>query len=150
MRIALFQPDIAANAGTLIRLGACMNVAIDIIEPCGFPFGDAALRRAGLDYLPKAEIRRHSSWRSFLEQRPPRLILATTKASQIYTSMTYREDDTLLLGQESAGVPDEVADTCEARIRIPMVEGMRSLNVAIAGGMIAGEMLRQTRYCTLA
>lgn len=124
-----------------------MNVAVDIIEPCGFPFGDAALRRAGLDYLPRAEIRRHSSWRAFLELRPSRLILATTKAALTYTGMSYREEDTLLLGRESAGVPDDVAEACEAKIRIPMAEGMRSLNVAIAGGMIVGEMLRQTRSC---
>ena len=125
-----------------------MNLAIDIIEPCGFPFGDAALRRSGMDYLPKADLRRHSSWRAFLEQRSGRLILATTKSVKAYTSVTYGEDDTLLLGRESAGVPDEVAATCEEKVCIPMADGMRSLNVALAGGMIVGEMLRQVRYST--
>lgn len=123
-----------------------MNLAIDIIEPCGFPFGDAALRRAGMDYLPKADLHRHSSWRAFLEQRHGRLILATTKSAKAYTSVTYGEGDTLLLGRESAGVPDDVAETCEEKVCIPMADGMRSLNVAIAGGMIVGEMLRQVRY----
>lgn len=122
-----------------------MGVPIDIIEPCGFPFGDAALRRAGLDYLPKAQVTRHSSWSSFVATRPPRLILASTAGNTAYTDTTYREDDTLLLGQETSGVPQHVAEACGERVFIPMVEGMRSLNVAVAAGMILGEMLRQTR-----
>lgn len=144
MRIALYQPDIAANAGTIIRLGACMNVTIDIIEPCGFPFGDAALKRAGLDYMPRASLARHASWNDFLLSLKSRLILATTKADALYTSIEYAADDILLLGRETAGVPDEVAKSCQAKIRIPMAPQMRSLNVAIAAGMILGEMLRQS------
>ena len=144
MRIALFEPDMPTNTGTIIRLGACMNVAIDIIEPCGFPFGDASLKRAGLDYLPKARITRHASWSAFRAQNRGRLILATTKAAKPYTAVGYRADDTLLFGRESAGVPAEVADAADERIKIPMAEEMRSLNVAVATAMILGEALRQT------
>jgi tRNA (cytidine/uridine-2'-O-)-methyltransferase len=144
MRIALFEPDIAANTGTIIRLGACMNVAIDIIEPCGFPFGDASLRRAGLDYLPKATVTRHASWTAFQAQHRGRLVLATTKASTPYTSIGFRDDDTILFGRESAGVTEEVAAAASERIRIPMTGEMRSLNVAVAAAMILGEALRQT------
>ena len=144
MRIALFEPDIAANTGTIIRLGACMNVAIDIIEPCGFPFGDASLKRAGLDYLPRAAVTRHASWAAFREQQNGRLILATTKASKPYADIAYRADDILLFGRESAGVTDDVAAAAEERVRIPMANGLRSLNVAVAAAMILGEALRQT------
>ena len=143
MRIALFEPDIAANVGTIIRLGACMGVAIDIIEPCGFPFGDASLRRAGLDYLPQASVTRHDSWRAFQANRNGRLILATTKAAQSYAEFRYSEGDTLLFGRESAGVTLEVTAAADADVRIPMAAGMRSLNVAVAAGMILGEALRQ-------
>ncbi|MCE9523043.1 MAG: tRNA (cytidine(34)-2'-O)-methyltransferase [Alphaproteobacteria bacterium] len=144
MRIALFEPDIAANVGTIIRLGACMAVAIDIIEPCGFPFGDTALKRAGMDYLPRAAVTRHDSWRVFVQARTGRLILATTKTANIYTAFDYRADDTLLFGRESAGVTPEVSATADAHIGIPMAPGMRSLNVAVTAGMILGEALRQT------
>jgi tRNA (cytidine/uridine-2'-O-)-methyltransferase len=144
MRIALFQPDIAPNVGTIIRLGACMGVAIDIIEPCGFPFGDASLRRAGLDYLPRASITRHASWDAFCGNLTGRLIVATTKASVPYTELAYEGSDTLLFGRESAGVTDEVMAAADAGVRIPVAEGMRSLNVAVAAGMIVGEALRQT------
>jgi tRNA (cytidine/uridine-2'-O-)-methyltransferase len=144
MRIALFEPDIAANTGTIIRLGACMNVAIDIIEPCGFPFGDASLKRAGLDYLPRALVKRHASWAAFEAERKGRLLLATTKAAVPYTAAVYRDDDTLLFGRESAGVTDEVMNAAGERIRIPMAPDMRSLNVAVAAAMILGEALRQT------
>ncbi len=144
MRIALFQPDIAANTGTIIRLGACMNVGIDIIEPCGFPFGDASLKRAGLDYLPRANIIRHASWGAFREQTQGRLLLATTKALNAYTAIDYRPDDTLLFGRESAGVTAEVAAQAHETVRIPLADGMRSLNVAVAAAMILGEALRQT------
>jgi len=144
MRIALFEPDIAANTGTIIRLGACMGVAVDIIEPCGFPFGDASLRRAGLDYLERANVMRHDSWEAFRNAVVGRLILATTKATQAHTAFAYRPDDTLLFGRESAGVTDKVARAADAKVRIVMVDGMRSLNVAVAAGMILGEALRQT------
>lgn len=144
MRIALFEPDIAANTGTIIRLGACMGVAIDIIEPCGFPFGDASLKRAGLDYLPRASLDRHDSWTSFRGKLRGRLIVATTKARMGYTDFAFEPDDTLLFGRESAGVTDEVVSAADALVRVPMAEGMRSLNVAITAGMILGEALRQT------
>lgn len=144
MRIALFEPDIAANAGTIIRLGACMGVAIDIIEPCGFPFGDATLKRAGLDYVPRATIIRHASWDAFRGKLQGRIILATTKASLPYTDFRFEAADTLLFGRESAGVTDEVANAADARVRVPMAEGLRSLNVAVTAGMILGEALRQT------
>jgi tRNA (cytidine/uridine-2'-O-)-methyltransferase len=145
MRIALFEPDIAANTGTIIRLGACMGVAIDIIEPCGFPFGDAALKRAGLDYLPRASLTRHASWRAFRGKLEGRLIVATTRARQTYTEFAFDGADTLLLGRESAGVTDEVVSAADALVRVPMADGFRSLNVAVAAGMILGEALRQTR-----
>ncbi len=144
MRIALYQPDIAANTGTIIRLGACMNVPVDIIEPCGFPFGDAALKRAGLDYIAKASVMRHRSWLAFRQSVPARLILASTKASVPYSEYVYAADDTLIFGRESAGVPDEVMNACDARVRIPMANAMRSLNVAVSCAMILGEALRQT------
>lgn len=144
MRIALFEPDIAANTGTIIRLGACMDVAIDIIEPCGFPFGDQALKRAGLDYLPRATVARHASWNAFRGKLEGRLVLATTKATLPYTDFAFMASDTLLFGRESAGVPDDVAQAAEARIRVPMADGLRSLNVAVTAAMILGEALRQT------
>lgn len=122
-----------------------MGVPIDIIEPCGFPFGDAALRRAGLDYLPKAQVTRHASWESYLAETSTRLILASTAGTTDYTGTAYRQDDILLLGRETSGVPLHVAEACSERVFIPMVPGMRSLNVAVAAGMILGEMLRQTR-----
>jgi tRNA (cytidine/uridine-2'-O-)-methyltransferase len=145
MRIALFEPDIAANTGTIIRLGACMDVAIDIIEPCGFPFGDAALKRAGLDYLPRASVTRHASWEAFRGKLEGRLIVATTTARLPYTDFVFDTGDTLLFGRESAGVTDEVVNAAAALVRVPMAEGLRSLNVAVAAGMILGEALRQTR-----
>lgn len=123
-----------------------MAVAIDIIEPCGFPYGDAAMRRAGLDYIPKALVTRHDSWQAFRSTRVGRVILATTKAHVPYTGFAFRRDDTLLMGQESAGVPDAVHAAAEAAVLIPMEASTRSLNVALAAGMILGEMLRQTRW----
>lgn len=146
MRIALYQPDIAANTGTIIRLGACMGVAVEIIEPCGFPFGDAAMRRAGMDYLPKATVTRHASWESFRPLVSGRIILASTRATSLYTDWHYRQDDTLLLGSETAGVPPEVAAVADGAVTIAMEPQMRSLNVALAAAMILGEMLRQTRW----
>lgn len=122
-----------------------MGVAVDIIEPCGFPFGDASLKRAGLDYLPRASLTRHASWETFRGKLAGRLVLATTKATLPYTRFEFRESDTLLFGRESAGVPDEVSSAADAQIRVAMAEGMRSLNVAVAAGMILGEALRQTR-----
>lgn len=144
MRLALFEPDIPQNTGTLIRLGACMGVPIDIIEPCGFVFSDKSLKRAGMDYLERATINRHDSWEAFLENREEgRLILLSTKAAEPYTGFNFARDDTLLLGRESAGVPDHVQVRADASVVIPMAESSRSLNVAIAGAMVLGEALRQ-------
>jgi tRNA (cytidine/uridine-2'-O-)-methyltransferase len=146
MRLALFEPDIAQNIGTLLRLGACLGVGLDIIEPCGFPWGSSAFKRAGMDYLPLADARRHDSWDDFLRTRPAgrRLVLLTTQGADAYTDFTYRPDDTLLLGQETAGVPPHVHARADARVTIPMLPSARSLNVAIAAAMVLGEGLRQT------
>jgi len=146
MRLALYQPDIPQNAGALIRLGACLGVGVDIIEPCGFLFSAKQLRRAGMDYLEQAEIVRHSSWQAFLDTRAGfRLVLLTTKAEGSYLDFAFRPDDVLLLGRESEGVPAVVQERAEARLRIPMKPGLRSLNVAQAGAMVLGDALRQTK-----
>ena len=146
MRLALFEPDIPQNTGALIRLGACLGVGLDIIEPCGFLWSDGKLKRAGMDYLEHAEIVRHSSWSAFLKARPgQRLVLLTTKGGQAYMDFAFRADDVLLLGRESAGVPDAVHERADARLRIPLRAGLRSLNVAQAGAMVLGEALRQTK-----
>jgi tRNA (cytidine/uridine-2'-O-)-methyltransferase len=145
MRLALYQPDIAQNAASLIRLGACLGVGVDIVEPCGFLFSDAGFRRAGMDYLEMAQVTRHSSWAAYLAARGAgRILLLTTKASQSYTTFGFAPDDTLLVGRESAGVPKEVHDRVDARLRIPLRGGLRSLNVAQAGAIVLGEALRQT------
>jgi len=148
MRLALYQPDIPQNAGALLRLGACLVVGIDIIEPCGFLFSDRGFRRAGMDYLASAEYRRHESWAAFLAVRKEesgRLVLLTSKASAPYAEFAFAPDDVILLGRESAGVPDEVHQAAAARLRIPLKPGLRSLNVAQAGAMVLGEALRQTK-----
>ena len=144
MRLALFEPDIPQNAAAIIRLGACLGLAVDIIEPCGFLFSDAGFRRAGLDYVERAEIHRHESWEAFCAKRRGRLVLLTTKASLSYTAFGFAPDDTLLFGRESAGVPDPVHDVVDARIRIPLRTSLRSLNLAQAAAMALGEALRQT------
>ena len=146
MRLALFEPDIPQNTGAIMRLAACLGVAIDLIEPAGFLLGDRRLKRAGMDYLALLELRRHRSWASFLEWRDPRhrLILLTTKGSVPYHRFVFEPDDILLLGRESAGVPDAVHAAADARLRIPLHEGARSLNVALAAAMVLGEALRQT------
>jgi tRNA (cytidine/uridine-2'-O-)-methyltransferase len=149
MRLALFEPDIPQNAGALIRLGACLDVAVDIIGPCGFLLGDKGFRRAGMDYLERCEIRQHTSWRAYLEARGVgRLVLLTSKAALSYTGFAFAADDTILLGRETAGVPDEVHAAADARLRIPLKPGLRSLNVAQAGAMALGEALRQTKGFT--
>ncbi|HVT81875.1 MAG TPA: tRNA (cytidine(34)-2'-O)-methyltransferase [Phycisphaerae bacterium] len=145
MRLALFQPDIPQNAGTLIRLGACLGVPVDIIEPCGFVFSDAGFRRAGMDYLEMAAVTRHASWEAFRGALSGRLVLLTSKGSDPYTEFLFRPEDTLLLGRESAGVPEKVHNASDARLRIPLKPGLRSLNVAQAGAMVLGEALRQTK-----
>ncbi|MSO71248.1 MAG: tRNA (cytidine(34)-2'-O)-methyltransferase [Alphaproteobacteria bacterium] len=146
MRLALYQPEIPQNAGTLLRLGACLGVEIDIIEPCGFAFTDRLFLRAGLDYLPRATYYRHDSWDAFLTARPPgaRLVLLSTRASQSYVSLAFRPTDILLLGRETEGVPESIHATADERVRVPMRAGLRSLNVAVAGAMVLGEALRQT------
>jgi tRNA (cytidine/uridine-2'-O-)-methyltransferase len=144
-RLALYQPDIAQNAASLIRLSACLGVAIDIIEPCGFVFSDRNFRRAGMDYLDHAAVTRHVSWTAFVQNRAPgRIVLLTTKASETYAGFSFESDDTLLLGRESAGVPDDIHAAADARLRIPLRDGLRSINVAQAGAMVLGEALRQT------
>lgn len=145
MRLALFEPDIPPNVGTLLRLGACLAVPVDIIEPCGFAFSERAFRRAALDYAEHAEIRSHRSWDEFLATRAPgRLVLLTTKAARAYTEFAFARDDTLLVGRETSGVPDFVRERVDARLRIPMAAGLRSLNVALAAAIVLGEALRQT------
>ena len=149
--LALYQPDIAANTGTLLRLGACLGVAVHVVHPAGFALTDKNLARAGMDYLDKAALVEHASFAAFDAWRRAegrRLALLTTKASESAYAATFRPDDILLLGRESAGVPDVVADTCDLRLRIPMRPGMRSINVALAGSMVLGEALRQTQHFT--
>ena len=145
MRLALYQPDIPQNAGSLMRLGACLGVGVDVIEPCGFLLTDRNFRRAGMDYLAGADITRHASWARFRETQAGRLILLTTKAAIPYPDFAFRADDTLMVGQESAGVPDDVHAAADARLVIPMLPGMRSLNVSQAAAMVLGEALRQTQ-----
>jgi tRNA (cytidine/uridine-2'-O-)-methyltransferase len=144
LRLALYQPDIPQNAGALMRLCACLGVAMDIIEPCGFLLSDRNFRRAGMDYLAGLDLTRHAGWEAFQEQRKNRLILLTTKTNIPYFDFSFAPSDTLLLGRESAGVPDEVHQAADVRLTIPMRAGMRSINVAQAAAMVLGEGLRQT------
>ena len=147
MRIALFQPDIPQNTGTILRLCACLNVEAHIIEPAGFPVSDRHFRRAGMDYLDQVSIQRHDSWAKFEQWRNAkgvRLILFSTKGACPYLDHRYTADDILLFGRESAGVPDDVAAAADARLVIPVAPGLRSLNVAMAAAMALGEALRQT------
>lgn len=147
MRLALYEPDIPQNAGALMRLGACLGVGIDLIEPCGFLLSDRGLKRAGMDYLKSADIRRHESWNRFCQDRQPesgRLVLLTTRGDMVYTDFAFEAGDTLLVGRESAGVPDAVHAAADARLTIPLISGLRSLNVAQAAAMVLGEALRQT------
>ena len=148
LRIALYQPDIPQNTGTLLRLGACLDIPVDIIGPAGFTMNEKAFRRAGMDYLERATMSRHASWDAFI--RCPavsggRLVLLTTKSSFPYTAFEVRENDILLLGRESSGVPDAVHAAVTRRITIPMRDGARSLNMAVAAAMVVGEALRQVR-----
>jgi tRNA (cytidine/uridine-2'-O-)-methyltransferase len=145
MRLALYQPDIPQNAGSLMRLCACLGVAMDIIEPCGFLLSDRNFRRAGMDYRAGVDLTRHDSWEAFRRTRTGRVALLTTKGAQPYTGFAFATGDTLLVGRESAGVPETVHAEVEARLLIPMRAGMRSLNVAQAAAMVLGEALRQTQ-----
>ncbi|MDB5677915.1 tRNA (cytidine(34)-2'-O)-methyltransferase [Sphingomonas bacterium] len=144
MRIALYQPDIAGNVGTILRLGACMGVGVDLIEPMGFAFGDRAMARAGMDYAQAADVVRHADWEAFEAQRTGRLVLLTTKSAESLYDASFAPDDILLFGREGAGVPDSVHDRADLRVTIPMRAGFRSLNVAVAAAMTLGEALRQT------
>ncbi len=147
LRIALYQPDIPGNTGTILRLAACLALTVDIIEPAGFVLSDKNLKRAGMDYLASAVMVRHVNWERFdawRREQGRRLVLASTRAATPYARFEYRPNDILLFGRESAGVPDQVHDTAEARVIIPMVEGQRSINVAMSAAMISGEALRQT------
>jgi tRNA (cytidine/uridine-2'-O-)-methyltransferase len=147
MRLALYEPDIPQNAGTILRLAACLGVGVDVIQPAGFDMTDRALRRAGLDYLAEVEIEQHQSFAAFeatRRARGSRLVLLTTRGAQTYIDFAFAEADTLLLGRESAGVPEAVRAVADASVRIPIRAGLRSLNVAVAAAMVLGEALRQT------
>jgi len=147
VRLALYEPDIPQNAGSLMRLGACLGVGIDVIEPCGFLLSDKNFRRAGMDYLKSADIRRHPSWARFHEDfsaSSGRLVLLTTRGEMAYSDFSFAAGDTLLVGRESAGVPQQVHAAAHARLVIPMRPDQRSLNVAQAAAMVLGEALRQT------
>lgn len=147
MRLALYQPDMPANVGTLLRLAACLGIAVDIIEPCGFPWDDRRLRRAGMDYLDHVTLSRHASFAAFTAARQRsvggRLILLTTQGDTPHHRFRFHPSDTLMTGQESQGVPEAVHRAADARLRIPMRDGLRSLNVALACAIVLGEALRQ-------
>lgn len=150
MRLALFQPDIPQNTGTLLRLGACLDLPLDIIEPCGFIFNEKAMKRAGMDYLGMATYKRHNSWEDFLAYRKEnpeeygRIILLTTHATTAYTDFKFLPNDIILMGRESAGVPEAVHQLADSRLLIPMNQNARSINVAVSAVMVIGEALRQT------
>lgn len=145
MRLALFQPDIPQNTGAMLRLAACLGVAVDLIEPCGFVWAAPKLRRAGMDYLDRVALQRHVSWSAFQATRGPgRLVLLTTRGTAALPQFAFRADDTILVGRESAGVPQAVFEAADARLAIPMAPGLRSFNVALAAALALGEALRQT------
>jgi len=144
MRIALYQPDIAGNVGTILRLCACMDVALDLIEPMGFAWGTSAFKRAGMDYGDVAHVTRHADWDAFLATVGGRIVLATTKGAERLDQTIFTSGDILLFGSEGAGVPDEVHLRADLRVRVPMRGEVRSLNVAVSAAMMLGEALRQT------
>ncbi len=149
MRLALYEPDIPQNAGALMRLAACLGVAMDLIEPCGFILDDRRLRRAAMDYRDALDLTRHGSWRAYIEGRDAareagRLLLLTTRGDVPYCDFAYAPDDTVMVGSESAGVPAPVHQAADARLLVPLASGLRSLNVAAAAAMVLGEALRQT------
>ena len=146
LRIALYQPDIPGNTGTILRMAACLGFAVDLIEPAGFDVSDRALKRAGMDYLEQAALTRHADWHHFEDWRRQagrRIVLLSTKAAVPYTDYQFQENDILLFGRESSGVPDAVHDAADARLLIPMMPGARSLNLAISVAMTTGEAIRQ-------
>ena len=143
----MYQPDIPQNVGAMIRLCACTGVALDIIEPCGFPWNEKRIKQSAMDYLTLVKVLRHSSWQSFTQvNKDRRIVLMTTKTDTLYTDFEFQPGDILLAGQESSGVPDEVYNAADARITIPMHESARSLNIVNASAMILGEALRQTKW----
>jgi tRNA (cytidine/uridine-2'-O-)-methyltransferase len=144
MRLALYQPDQAGNVGAILRLGACLGAPVDIIEPCGFPWSDRALRRAGMDYVARAGLVRHADWQAFRQAAPGRLVLMTTTGSLPLHQAHFAPGDVILMGSESAGAPPEVHRAADLRIRIPLAAGARSLNIAVAAGIALAEALRQT------
>lgn len=150
MRLALYQPDIPQNTGTLLRLGACLDLPIDIIEPCGFLFNEKAIRRAGMDYLDFSNYRRHNSWNDFLDYREQhsqeygRIILLTTHGNKSFVDFDFKPNDIILMGRESAGVPENVHQKADAQLLIPMNPNARSINMAISAAMAITEGLRQT------
>lgn len=144
MRLALYQPDIAGNVGTILRTAACLGAAVDLIEPMGFPWSDRALARAGMDYAGRATVTRHADWADFAGAIPGRLVLFTTRGAIRLDDARFEAGDTLLFGSEGAGVPDEVHARADLRVMIPMRPGMRSLNVAVSAGIALAEALRQT------
>lgn len=145
IRIALFEPEIAGNVGAVLRLGACLGAGVDLIEPMGFTWDDRRVRRAAMDYIDHVEVARHAGFASFQEAvGHRRLVLFTTKAVQSPYDFAFRPDDVLLFGKESAGVPDHVAQACDAAVRIPIRAEVRSMNLAMAAGLALGEALRQT------
>ena len=146
MRLALYQPDIPQNTGAMLRLAACFGLGVDVILPAGFIFDDKRMRRAGMDYIDQVEIVRHSAWNAYLESRngtEGRLVLLTTKGDRAYTDFTFSAEDTLLVGRESSGVPEDVVAAADARLVIPMRPGLRSLNVAMAAAIVTAEAMRQ-------
>lgn len=143
IRVALYQPDIPQNVGASMRLCACLGLGLDIIEPCGFPWDERKIRQAGMDYMEFVKYARHTGWDAFQRQATGRIVLMTTKAALPYTEFSYSPGDILLAGRESAGVPDSIHETVNARVFIPMHGGARSLNIVNATAMIAGEALRQ-------
>jgi tRNA (cytidine/uridine-2'-O-)-methyltransferase len=144
MRIALYQPEIPGNVGAILRLSACLGVSVDVIEPCGFIFSDKKLQRAGMDYVSHVDIMRHADWDAFTAQKRGRIVLLSSKAELRLTDAAFAPDDILLMGQESAGVPDDVRNACDIAVRIPLMPGLRSLNVSVAAGIALSEALRQT------
>ena len=144
MRIALFEPDQAGNVGTILRLAACLGVAVDVIEPCGFPWSDRALKRAGMDYAAIANVTRHAGWADFEASLSGRLVLMTTKGALPLPAARFEAGDTVLMGSESRGAPDAVHERADLRVRIPQAPGTRSLNIAVAAGIALAEALMQT------
>lgn len=144
MRLALYEPDIPQNTGTILRLAACLGLGVDLIEPLGFHLDDKRLKRAGMDYVLEMDLQRYRSWDTFQSAHSDRVVLLTTRGEIPYTEFRFQAGDRLLLGRESAGVPDSVHASADARLTIPMAPDKRSLNVALAAAMVTGEALRQT------